>query len=170
MAGQAAKPQATLKTPDLVFGLVILAFAGFVWREAAGLPPSPYDPLGPGSFPRALCVGLALVAVAIIVRTLAGLAVADSETSFIMVAGNGEPAPQRPLLAVGLGLATALYAGLLTLADVDFRLITILYITGLGIALSRRRPRDVATAVAVGVVLGFALEFLFTGVLAVTLP
>jgi putative tricarboxylic transport membrane protein len=165
-----AQATPALKLPDLVFGLVVLALAGFVWREAAGLPPSPYDPLGPGSFPRALCIGLGLLSVAMIVRTLMRLTVADAETSFIMGPADGTPGPRRFWLALGLGLATAAYAGLLILADLDFRLVTIVYIAGLGFALSRRRRQDIFTAIAVGVVMGFGLDWLFTGVLAVTLP
>lgn len=164
-------PASRKSLPDLIFGLAMLAIAIVVWLEAGELPPSPYDPLGPGAFPKALSGALALLSIVVIGRVAVRKEIGRSETSLVFGVGDDTRVPLRKyFLALGLGLATALYAALLTLTSANFLLVTIAYITVLGIALSRRTRGDVAKALVVGMALGIALDALFTKVLLITLP
>ncbi|MET3794741.1 tripartite tricarboxylate transporter TctB family protein [Aquamicrobium terrae] len=164
------------KTPrldlaDLVFGIVMLAGSLVVLLYAMALPPSPYDPLGPGAFPKALSGMLAALSLVLIARVLLRRTVARSETSLVYGVEEGERVPlARYLLAIVLAAATVAYSALLIFTDLPFLLLTIVYIAALGFVLSGRTPRDLAIAVAVGIGLGLATDLIFTRVLLIELP
>lgn len=164
------EPPARRSRPDLIFGLIMLLLAVVVWREAGALPPSPYDPLGPGAFPMALSGLLGILSILLIGRVFARRHIGRSETSFVHGVDDARVPLARYLLALGLCTATALYAAMLILTSANFLLLTVPYIAALGIALSRRTPADIATAIAVAVALGIGLDVLFTRILLVTLP
>lgn len=57
-----------MRVNDALFGVVLLALAGFVWLHAAGFPKVPGTAYGPAFFPQALALGLGVSAIILIWR------------------------------------------------------------------------------------------------------
>lgn len=160
----------TSRTADALFGGIMLALAVVVFATAWQLPPSLFDPLGPGAFPllvSGLMGGLALI---LLGRLALGLATGRSATSIIQGMGAETEHRQRPWLAVGLYLLTVAYALALAFAHIGFLAPTVVYVGVLGFALSGRTRRDALTALAVAVVGGIGTWLLFTRVFLVLWP
>ncbi len=156
---------------DVVFALAVMAVAGMTWREASGLPPPLYDPLGPASVPTWLCMVLLTLGGVLLVRAVLGLRIGHATQSLIL--GIAEDAPTsyrlRPLLAV-LGFAiTVAYLAALSVG-MRFLWATMVFLAVLGIAMSDRSRRHVAIALAIAVVAAVAIDFLFRRVFVVDLP
>jgi hypothetical protein len=160
-----------LRIVNLSFGATTLAASVLIGWQASYLRPSPFDPLGPGAFPKLVSLLLGALSVVLIVRVLLGYGVGASDTSLIAGLDDEEETHRkRPLLAVGLFLAVIAYTAVLTLTSIGFLWPTIAFIAVTGFAMSERRPRNVVVAVGIAVAVGLALYVLFTRVLVVGLP
>lgn len=157
---------------DAIVGLVALAIAGVTWWEARGLPPAPFDPLGPKTVPIWLTYALAALAVVILGRLALGLRIGQSTTSMILGIGGEAPTDYRlrPGLAVFSFLWTVAYTAALTFTPLSFLLATIAYLAVLGLAMCDRSRRQVLIALAVAVIGGFAINYTFTKIFVVDLP
>lgn len=155
---------------DAAFGGGMLVVASVVLALAWRLPPSPFDPLGPGAFPLAVAGLLAGLALILLGRLALGFSTGQSATSIIQGFGTEEDHRRRPWLAVGLYLWTIIYV--LALADgrIGFLLATIVYIGVLGYGLSKRTRIDGVTAVIVAITGGIGIWLLFTKVFLVLWP
>jgi putative tricarboxylic transport membrane protein len=156
--------------PDLAFGLAMLGVSLLAGWEAIRLRPSPFDPLGPGSFPKLVAALLGVLSLVLLARLALGRKVGQSETSLVLGVGGEAAHRRRPALAMGVCGATLLYVSALTFTPIGFLPATVVYLAALGIALSGRSRREVVTALAVAVVGGGAVALLFTKVLFVALP
>jgi len=139
--------------------------------EAAKLPPSRFDPLGPGSFPLALAVILGALSLAALALTLRGRSIGRAETS--MVLGLDESVGshrRRPWLAAGTLAGLVAYALVLQYTAVGFFWATAAVIAGLGAAMSSRTPRHLAMAAVIGLVMSGILTWLFGRILLLSLP
>jgi putative tricarboxylic transport membrane protein len=157
---------------NLGFGVAALVASVLVGWQASLLRPSPYDPLGPGAFPKLISILLGALSIILIARVLLGYDVGASDTSLIsgLTEDEGRTHRKRPLLALGLLLAVVVYTVVLTLTPVGFLWATIVFLAVSGFAMSARRPRDAAIAVAVAGVVALSVHFLFTRVLVAVLP
>jgi len=157
---------------DAVLGLAMLAVAALTWWEARKLPPAPFDPLGPKTFPIWLSGVLAALALVLLARLALGLRVGRSATSLVLGVGGEGPAEYRlrPGLAIFTFAWTVAYAAVLTFTPVSFLYSTIAYMAALGWAMSDRSPRQAAIAAAVAVIGGAAIHFTFTRIFVVALP
>jgi hypothetical protein len=157
---------------DAVLGVAMLAVAALTWWEARKLPPAPFDPLGPKSFPIWLGGLLAALAIVLLARLALGLAVGRSTTSLVLGVGGEAPVEYRlrPGLAVFAFAATVVYAAVLTFTAVSFLYSTIAYMALLGWAMCDRSPRQRALAVAVAAIGGAAIHYTFTRIFVVALP
>ena len=72
---------ATSKLGDALFGGVMLVLAVVVFATAWQLPPSLFDPLGPGAFPLLVSGLMALLALILLGRLALGLATGRSATT-----------------------------------------------------------------------------------------
>src|SRR5688572_25210472 len=79
------QPSGILRIAEIAYVVLILAVAGIVWREASVLPPAPYDPLGPKTFPIWASYALAALGLAMALRLLFGRSL--GRTAQIMVPG-----------------------------------------------------------------------------------
>ncbi len=157
---------------DLWLAVAMAAISAVVWWEASKLAPAPFDPLGPKSFPMWIAGALGLLSVAAIVTILCGRALGRSETSLILGIGDEPPTDYalRPGLAVAASVFTVIYVAVLTFTGVGFLWATIAYIGLLGWVMSDRTPRHNIIAVAVAVLAGCGITFLFTKIFILDLP
>lgn len=157
---------------DATLGVAMLAVALLIWWEARKLPPSPFDPLGPKSFPIWLSYALAALSIVLLVRVALGLRVGQSTVSLVLGVGGDAPAEYRlrPGLAAFVFACTLAYAAVLTFTPLSFLWSTIAYMAVLGWAMSDRSPRQTALAVAVATIGGAAIFYTFTRIFVVALP
>ena len=95
------QPSGITRAAEIAYVVLILAVAGIVWREASALPPAPYDPLGPKTFPIWVSYGLAALGLAMLVRLLFGRSLGRAAQA--MVVGLEDVAGEhvrRPWVAV----------------------------------------------------------------------
>ncbi len=157
---------------NLGFGVGTLIASVAVGWQASKLRPSPFDPLGPGAFPKLVSLLLGVLSLVLIARVLLGFDVGASDTSLISGLTEDEERThqKRPLLALGLLATVVVYTAVLTLTSVGFIWATIAFLGVSGFAMSGRRPRDAAIAVGIAVIVSLSVSFLFTHVLVAVLP
>ena len=150
----------------MMLGVSLVAF----W-QAWQLPPSRFDPLGPGSCPLALAALLGVMSLGALVMALRGRDIGRAEMSMVLGVGDGEGGHRRrPWLAVGTLAALVAYGLVLEFTGLGFFWASAGLIAGLGIAMSRRSPREIAIAVVVGLAMSGLLTWLFGRVLLLSLP
>jgi hypothetical protein len=141
--------------------VLILAVAGVTWREARGLPPAPYDPLGPGAFPIGVSVALAALGIAMLARLLVGRSLGRAATGMVVgleVAGEHR---RRPWTAAGALLLAFGYAAALSFRGVGFLPATAVYLFLSGVLLGPLEGRRVAAVAAFAVAAAVVLDLLF---------
>jgi hypothetical protein len=140
--------------------VLVLVVAGVTWREAGGLPPAPYDPLGPRAFPMGVSVALGMLGLAMLVRLLVGRSLGRAATSLVV---GLEPASghARPWTAAGTLLLAIGYAGALSIRGVGFLPATAVYLFLSGVLLGPLERRRVAALAAFAVAAALVLDLLF---------
>jgi putative tricarboxylic transport membrane protein len=166
-----ADPQRRARRADIGFTALVLVVATVFLVQAWKLPASRFDPLGPGAFPIGICVLLILLAGAGFILTLFGKALGQAETSLIVgLDDTGTGHRRRPGLAVFVFAATVLYAAVLQFTPLGFFWATAIFVASTGIAMSRRTPRLIAIAIAVGFATSGTLTLIFGKFLGLLLP
>jgi hypothetical protein len=159
------QPNGVTRAAEIGYIVLILAVAGLVWREASALPPAPYDPLGPKSFPIWVSYGLAALGLAMLVRLLFGRSLGSAAQAMVVGLEDlaGEHA-RRPWVAVLTLVLAFAYAAALSFR-IGFLPATAAYLFLSGIVLGpfeRRRILVVAVvAIAAALVLDFAFRTIF---------
>ena len=147
----------------IVFNLALLGIAGVMFVHAGGLPSSAWEPIGSGSFPRLMLAILALLNVLMIVKETAKL-----RHTTALPSGSVSAWIWRHRLAFGvLGLFT-LYA--IAVPLVGFRWATLPFVLACQVLLGARRPRQLAIAVAIALLMSVGLDALFRHVFTISLP
>ncbi|WP_028035798.1 tripartite tricarboxylate transporter TctB family protein [Chelativorans sp. J32] len=164
-------PEQKERTADLVLMAAVFCVSAVFLVLALQLPPSRFDPLGPGSFPIGICLLLMALSGAGAARLLLGRALGRAETSLIVGIGQEAEYARHPQLAVALFALTVAYALVLQFTPLSFFWTTVLFVALGGILMSRTlAPRIVVTALAVALAAGAVLVFVFTRLLVVALP
>lgn len=168
MAAKSSKAQRA----DAAFAAVVLIVALVFLAQAWRLPPSRFDPLGPGSFPIAISILLAVLAGAALLLSLAGRDLGAAETSIILGVGDETEGAGRRRHGLGLFVfvATAVYAAVLGYTPVGFFAATTAFIFAAGYAMSDRSRRSVLVALAVAFGVSAALTLGFGRLLGFPLP
>lgn len=154
---------------DIALSLGILALSGLGWLATDALPTGlRLDPLGPAYFPRFVLISLAMLATALLVRSIwaarRGPATPSSTTP---TAGETEAAPSPISYPRMLGVL-ALSIGYVLLMDaLGYLVSSVLYVAAVLVLLRVRRPLAIALC-AVG--LPAVLYALFGWLLGVPLP
>jgi hypothetical protein len=159
------QPNGVTRAAEIGYVVLILAVAGIVWREASALPPAPYDPLGPKSFPIWVSYGLAALGLAMLVRLLFGRALGSAAQAMVVgledLAGDHVRRPWVAVLTLALAFA---YAAALSFR-IGFLPATTVYLFLSGAVLGpfeRRRILIVAAfALAAALVLDLAFRTVF---------
>ena len=155
---------------DAVFCACVLLASLVFLMQAWKLPASRFDPLGPGSFPIAISILLALLSACGLGLSLAGRSLGEAETSMILGVSNPEGARRRPWLAVFVFLAAVLYAAALQWDLIGFFLATTIFVSCAGFAMSKRTRRTAAVALAVALGVSAMLTLVFGKLLGLPLP
>ncbi|WP_027133029.1 tripartite tricarboxylate transporter TctB family protein [Geminicoccus roseus] len=147
-------------SPELVAGLVTLVIGGLFIAEARGLPPPFFEPIGSAAVPRAtawivVALSIAMMAKAVLIGTSRKI---HFETRADV---------WRTIAFAALVIA---YVVGLALTRIGFASLTIAFLTIAIPLLGGFSRRMFLQALALGVVLGFALQYLFTRVLVTDLP
>ena len=147
---------------DVVIGIGLLAFCGFLYWQAGLVSVPPFIPIGPAFYPRAVLILLAGLAMWLIVENLLkGRAPARGAKK----AAGPAPNYRRVLLGffVFLGYVAALDL-------IGFVTSTFLFILGLSWATGPRHIREMPKLVAVSIVTTLATFLIFEKYLHVFLP
>jgi hypothetical protein len=155
---------------DAIFALVVLALATVVGLEASRLPPAPYDAVGPKGVPLLICLVLGALALILLVRAILGLAIGRAQHSLIL--GLEDEAPTDYRLRPDIAWATfgALLAYVAAMRVIGFRAATILFVAGLGLLYAPRTRRHAVATIAVAIIGGLAVDFLFRKIFFLDLP
>jgi hypothetical protein len=141
--------------------VLVLVVAGVTWREARGLPPAPYDPLGPKAFPIGVSVALAALGLAMSVRLMVGRSLGRAATGMVVGLEAGAGQARRPWTAAGILLLAFGYAGALSVRGVGFLPATAAYLFLSGVLLGPLAGRRVAAMAAFAVAAAIFLDLLF---------
>ena len=150
------------RTAEIAYIVVILAVAGIVWREASALPPAPYDPLGPKTFPIWASYALAALGLAMLVRLLLGRSL--GRAAHVMVVGLEDMAgehKQRPRAAILTLVLAFAYAAALSFRSIGFLPAAAAYLFASGVALGPIERRRVGVVAVFAVVAAVVLDLLF---------
>ncbi len=140
---------------------LILVIAVVLRREAQRLPPAPYDPLGPGSFPLWVSYGLGALAAAMAIRLVLGRSIGRASHSMVTgLDGQAEHA-LSPWTAVLLLLFSLFYGTALGVGEVPFVAATMAYLFAGGVVLGPLRPKRLLVVAAYAVIAAIALDYLF---------
>jgi hypothetical protein len=146
---------------EIAYIVLILAIAGVIWREASGLPPAPYDPLGPKAFPIGVSFVLAALGLALLVRLVFGRSLGRAGQSMVVgleAEGEHERRPWTAVLTIVLAFA---YAVALSYRSIGFLPATAVYLFLAGVILGPLERRRVAEVACFAIVAAFVLDLLF---------
>ena len=149
------------RSAEIAYIVLILVVAVMLWREASKLPPAPYDPLGPKSFPIWVSYGLAALALMMLVRLVLGRALGRAMQSMVLGL-DGEAthvlSPWTAALTLLLGFA---YAAALSFRSVPFLPATMVYLFLAGAVLGPLERRRLAVLAVFAVAAAVTLDLLF---------
>lgn len=148
-----------------ISGLIALLCAIFIW-ESWDLPPGTFEPLGSGPVPQVtasiiiLCCGLVIHA--------AFKKAKEPATE------NDDDEDEKGAFSIKAGIlmagATFLFVGVLHLRLMPFSWMTAIFLVVTIWGLERFDKKKLLPAIAAGLIVGFAVEYLFTQVFVVDLP
>lgn len=145
-------------------GAAAIAIAAAFLHDGRTLPPGVFEPIGPGPVPRAVCLAIIALALAMMAPPLWHLATGRT------TAPDAPPFVPRPAAAALVLAGTAVYVAAMGLGWIGFAPATIVFLTITIWFLAEFRPAVLPVAVGLAVVLGFGLRHLFTRVLVTDLP
>jgi hypothetical protein len=160
------QPSGATRVAEFSYVLLILAVAGIIWHAASALPPAPYDPLGPKTFPVWVSCGLIALGLVMLARLLFRRSLGQAAQSTVIgledAEGNHE---RRPWVAVLTLILAFAYAAGLSFRSIGFLPATAVYLFLSGVILGpieRRRVIIVAIfAVVAAVILDIAFRAIF---------
>lgn len=149
-------------TGDVVLGVFVMLLCLAFLVGSIGLPDSPYEPLGPASFPRGIAVILALLAALVLAR--------GARRRSIGATGAGLTWSRGASLAVGTYALTILFGLALSSGWIGYRISSIVFVFVATMLLASARKSMVPIALALAIVLGLGTHFVFTSIFVVDLP
>lgn len=159
---------------DQIIGLLLMAFAIFMYYQASQLPPAMFGALGADIFPKLLFVLLGLFGAALVLQTTV---MARREAAQARAAGETDPAPPSPGLKkwlayyqyVVIGFASfCLYVVLMYY--LGYTIATLIFMPLLMWILGPRTRKALVTIIIVSLALTFGMQYGFANVLKVFLP
>ena len=144
--------------------LIAIALSALYLFEGAKLKPGVFEPIGPGAVP----MGVAVITIVLSLLVLhERWRIGASPAS----PGDGLPAlSERWLLMLGVGALTLVYAALLQTGAVRYGYATVVHLLTTFLVSSDRVRHDLPWAVALALVFGFGLDYVFRHLLVADLP
>jgi len=142
---------------EIAYIVLILVVAGIFWREASMLPPAPYDPLGPKSFPMGVSAVLATLGLAMLIRLLFGSSLGERAHA-METDGQHE---QKPWVAAATLLLAMGYAAALSFRSMGFLPATAAYLFASGAMLGPFEGKRILGALAFAIAAAVILDLLF---------
>jgi putative tricarboxylic transport membrane protein len=146
---------------EVAYIVLILAVAGVVWWQASALPPAPYDPLGPKSFPMGVSAVLAALGLTMLVRLLLGGSLGERAHAMLIGVEAGGQHTQRPWVAAATLLLAMGYAAALSFRTIGFLPATAVYLFASGAVLGPFAWKRMLGILAFAVGAAIALDLLF---------
>jgi hypothetical protein len=149
---------------ESVLALIAIALSVLFLFEGAKLKPGVFEPIGPGAVP---------MGVAVITIVLSLLVLLARRRSGVPVAGAGDAtsaAAERWVLLLGMAALTLVYAALLQSGTVRYGTATVAYLLISFLLLSDRVRHDLPWALALALVFGLGLDYVFRYLLVADLP
>ena len=147
---------------EIAYVALILAVAGIVWRAASALPPAPYDPLGPKTFPIWVSYGLAALGLAMLARLLFGRSLGRAPQAMVVGLEDLEAKhARRPRVAVLILILAFAYAAGLSFRSVGFLPVTAIYLFLSGVVLGPIERRRIVFVAIFAIVAAVALDLVF---------
>jgi hypothetical protein len=164
-------PHSKERTADLFLMSAVFLVSAVFLMLALQLPPSRFDPLGPGSFPISICLLLMACSGFGVAKLLAGRSLGRAETSLIVGIGEETEHARNPWLAVALLALAFAYAVVLQFTPFGFSIATALFVILGSVVMSRNiAMRTILVSAVVGVGASAVLTFIFSRLLLVALP
>jgi hypothetical protein len=154
---------------EVLYVCLILIVAIVLRREAQRLPPAPYDPLGPGSFPLWVSYALGALALAMAARLVFGRSLGRASHSMVTGFEGGAEHPLSPWTAVLLLVFSLLYGVALSFKTVPFMAATMVYLFAAGLVLGPMTRNRLISVTLFAVVAAVTLDFLFRRVFSLDL-
>ena len=157
------------RTAEVTYIVLILAVAALVWREASLLPPAPYDPLGPKSFPIWVSYGLAALAAMMLARLALGKTLGQAAQSMVAGLGGAVAHPLSPWVAALTLLLGFVYAAALSFRTVPFLPATAIYLFLAGAVLGPIERKRLVVLAVFAVAAAVTLDLLFRALFSLDL-
>lgn len=149
---------------ETALALIAIALSALFLFEGAKLKPGVFEPIGPGAVPMG-------VAVITIVLSLLVLFARRRVAAATVGTDDGQtPLPERWVLMLGVALLTLVYVALLQSGSVRYGHATVVYLLATFLLLSDRVRHDLPWAVALALVFGLGLDYVFRHLLVADLP
>jgi putative tricarboxylic transport membrane protein len=146
--------------PELVAGTFSLVLAGLFIAQARGLPPPYFEPIGSAAVPRGTAWIVVVLAIVMMARAL--FSQQSGPAAF-----HSPHEVRRTLAFSGLIL---LYVAALGLTRIGYAVATIVFLTMAVPLLAGFSRQWLLRSLALGILLGFGLQYLFTHILVTDLP
>ncbi|MEP7208366.1 MAG: tripartite tricarboxylate transporter TctB family protein [Casimicrobiaceae bacterium] len=146
---------------EVAMAVLAIALAGAFLYDGRALAPGVLEPVGPGSIPNATCWIVIALSLAMLMRSVRGGGSGQASASV-----SGERWRDLGFLVV----AVSAYVALLGFGVVRYSIATTVFLALSIVWLAPHRRRAWPGALAVGVVLGFGLDYVFRHVLITDLP
>jgi hypothetical protein len=150
------------RVAEIAYIALILAVAGIVWQAASALPPAPYDPLGPKTFPIWVSYGLAALGLAMLVRLLFWRSLGRASQAVVVgLEDIGAEHVRRPWIAVLMLILAFAYAAGLSFRSVSFLPATAIYLFLCGVVLGPIERRRIVLVAIFAIVAAVTLDLVF---------
>ena len=143
-----------------ISALIALISVVFIW-ESWDLPPGTFEPLGSGPVPQVTASIITLCCILVIVAAFKKVPETTSDK---------EAQPSSIKAGVLMAVATVLFVAVLHLRLMPFSWMTAVFLAVTIWGLEKFAKRKLLPAVITGLIVGFAMQYLFTQVFVVDLP
>ncbi len=154
-------PNRLQRISEVLYICLILVIAVVLRREAQSLPPAPYDPLGPGSFPLWVSYALGALAVAMAARLVFGRSLGRASHSMVTGLEGGADHLLSPWTAILLLAFSLFYGVALSFRAVPFVAATMVYLFAAGVVLGPLVRKRLITVAVFAIVAALVLDVLF---------
>ncbi len=145
---------------EILVALTIVIFAGATLYGARSLAPNQFEPIGSATIPQIT---------AWITLALAAVVIADATIGLRRHGRQEETGAQWGSALIALVLAV-IYVAVLSSGTMRYRWATMLFIPLVVLAITDKRWQALPWAIGLGVIYGFALDYVFRHVLVTDIP